>query len=91
LVSLDPCAYILQSEIGNIEIFPNPTTDLWNLSSDGYELDEIELFDCMGKRVFESILRSTHTAIPSQGLTPGVYFLKLHINGRELNRRLIKN
>jgi hypothetical protein len=89
-VSIDPCANLFQLESLGLEIFPNPTNDVWTIASEIYQVDKMELFDCTGKCLIASLPKTTQIILSSQQYTPGVYLLKLRVNGSELIERLIK-
>lgn len=69
------------SEIDNsisVKVFPNPVTDEYITVSAAQTIQKIELFNVIGQIVLTPTINknSTFTKIESEGLTPGVYFVK---------------
>ena len=73
------------SQSNNIKMYPNPATDLVNISISNYVGDlKVELFDINGRLVkTKSVDFSGNYALDLNGLNSGVYIVKL--SGSELN------
>jgi hypothetical protein len=74
----------------NISLYPNPTTDIWQLTVDNSLLgSKIEVFDDNGKTVYESEISNLKTAI-NFNASSGLYLLR--ISGDDVNvvRKLVK-
>ncbi len=66
----------------DFKVFPNPTeNNNFTYFECKYPIDKIELFDSSGKKIFESenIKNNKYTFL-NQGLTSGVYLVKIHSN-----------
>ncbi len=70
----------------NYKIYPNPTSGFLyiELESAANQIKKIHIFDLLGKQ--QKTLQSKHS-INVQGLTKGVYFIKIHL----LNRQIISS
>lgn len=67
----------------NVQVFPNPSENQWNIhSTDSEAIISYELFDLTGQLVGNQILTSptVEFSINSEILSPGSYFLKLYSN-----------
>ena len=73
------------SQSNNIKMYPNPATDLVNISITNYVGDlKVDLFDINGRLVkTKSVDFSGNYSLDLNGLTTGVYIVKL--SGSELN------
>lgn len=73
------------SQSNNIKMYPNPATDLVNISISNYVGDlKVDLFDINGRLVkTKSVDFSGNYSLDLNGLTTGVYIVKL--SGSELN------
>tara|TARA_R110002049_G_scaffold275213_1_gene453244 strand:- start:36174 stop:36644 length:471 start_codon:yes stop_codon:yes gene_type:complete len=70
----------------NITIYPNPTKQYINISTD-LELTKIELYDVLGKQIFQSKL--VDNPINLSTFEIGVYFLRLYKNDQSIVKRVI--
>lgn len=87
---------ILASET-NISIYPNPTSDLLSIEmeTDKTSRFDASLFDVLGRELYSSKNKSKTSAgkleIPEvKSLKPGVYFLKIYVDGNVITRQIVK-
>jgi Secretion system C-terminal sorting domain len=64
----------------NCNIYPNPTTDLFSVSSEAPIL-HLKVFDAMGCLVSESAGTGIETSVDLTGNMAGVYFVKAETAG----------
>ena len=69
----------------NISIFPNPTHEFINISS-ALQLDKVELFDLLGKRVMDT---SETSQLKVSHLPSGLYLVKIHAVDGTLTKKII--
>lgn len=67
----------IDDELSGIEVFPNPSNDLWNIKSSDHEITALQLYDMHG-----ILLRDTKSEVNIQNidcheLPTGIYFAKL--------------
>lgn len=94
LIVVDPtCTYVGMDEqlFSEIEIYPNPTSGLFQISNPGNLNLEIEITDLQSKRILNTTLDSTTKSINLESCTPGVYFVKLYNASSQMIYRIIKN
>ena len=73
---------------GDIKIFPNPATNVVNVSFDGMSVKEISVLDMSGRQVVAIPVSNTSTyAIPVGELTSGIYILRLNTSAGILVRK----
>lgn len=94
LIVVDPtCTYVGVDEqlFSEIEIYPNPTSGLFQISNPGNVTLEIEITDIQSKSILNTTLDSTTKSINLESCTPGVYFVKLYNASSQMIYRIIKN
>lgn len=69
------------------DIYPNPTTNILNISS-SKKVNSIEIFDLLGRKQYFS--KENPRQINISSLNKGMYILSINIGGRELRRKIIK-
>lgn len=69
----------------NFKVFPNPVTDVLNISSK-VKIDKIVLFDIVGKKVMES---STLKEVKVESLRSGIYILKVFSKGEYAEKKIV--
>jgi len=79
-----------ENSIKNLKIYPNPSTTDWTISHTDI-IDRIQLFDVTGKELQSFTPIATDFAIPSNGLSQGVYFLKISSGLDFAVQKIIKN
>ena len=73
-----------------IEVFPNPTNSSWIVKIPGAEPANLELYDATGRKV-RTVQKALFKAeMGSAALPPGIYLLKVFLNGQEASYKLIK-
>ena len=60
----------------DIDIFPNPTNDILNITS-SEQISEIEIVNVMGQVVYRKKVNGNKAVCDVNGLTAGVYFVRL--------------
>ncbi len=77
------------SSTSSIRLFPVPTQDQLNIDFGNEEIEQLNVFDVNGNRVFSTTTSSQQ--INTSNLSPGIYFLKLMTkNGDILSEKFIK-
>ncbi len=77
-----------------ISAYPNPATDYLQLKVENYESENLfyQLFDLNGKLLINKKVEDNETSIPMNGFIPGMYFLKITDNKKEIKTfKIIKN
>jgi len=77
--------------IEEFKLYPNPSNGLFSYSfSEPFSKMLIEVFDVTGRNVeTRNFNSSTDNTIDLQGLTKGIYLLRIHIDDKNLNRKVI--
>jgi len=77
--------------LSQITIYPNPTTGKVQITSDGLQIDDIEIFDIYSRKLlsFEPLV-SPETTIDIAHFSAGVYFVKIHTKSGEVVRKVVK-
>ncbi len=83
------------AEIGQIELFPNPTQDWTRLAitlSEASDLN-IQVLNAIGQPIFEQSDRQITKAsydLDLKQAAPGIYFVRINAEGRTTTRKLLK-
>lgn len=82
----DEAVSVKSNEIEGLQVYPNPATDVVNISSDANALKEVAIFDLTGKKVLET---ETMNSVNVSSLNAGVYMLQVEENGKKSSRKLV--
>jgi hypothetical protein len=78
------------SNILNLIIYPNPTTNIVNINADGL-IRNIDIYDLSGKLILnDSRLNSNHYAIDLIDLPKGSYIITIKVNDTVVTKKIIK-
>ena len=72
-----------------LNIYPNPTSNLLHIEASQTDISRVEIFDVQGKRVMQ-VSPANLSEIDVSQLTNGMYFLKLSTSNGELTRKFVK-
>ena len=84
-----PSLGVSETAMQKVSIYPNPSEISWNISS-SVLIEDIRIFDLVGKLVFHSNPRTNETAVDASALASGIYFAKITALGTIQTVRLIK-
>lgn len=73
----------------NLEVFPNPATDMVTVFTEGETIDHIELYDATGRRVMLDSANSDRYEIRRGDLESGMYVINLWIDGKRATSRIV--
>ena len=76
-----------------VSVFPNPTTDLLNITSKTANFTKMEVFTILGQRLMErpiNFLSSSTITIDISSLSSGIYLLKLSNSKSQKTYRIVK-
>lgn len=86
-ITVENCAGVIEEEISNIQLYPNPANDHFTLLLPKYEFEtKITLWSASGMIVREAVTTGTKYEMDTKGLPAGVYFVRVY--GSELNNTL---
>ncbi|TKS55767.1 T9SS type A sorting domain-containing protein [Mesohalobacter halotolerans] len=74
----------------DLTVYPNPTTDFWNISTNNQIISFVEVFDMNGKRVAVKQPQSLSSKIDSSGLGSGTYILKITTDKSSTTQKIVK-
>lgn len=78
------------NSISNLKIYPNPTSNIWNLSHTAI-IDTVELFDITGKKLKVLNSASNDCELDGSDLSQGVYFVKIKSGLDFAVQKIIRN
>ncbi len=75
----------------NIQIFPNPTSDILNIKMENLSSAQMTVFDIYGKNILEkTALNQNEIQLSTSNFSQGIYFLRIEMEGKELVKKFIK-
>jgi polyhydroxybutyrate depolymerase len=81
---------VLSQEI--VKVFPNPVNDILNIAIENEDIEQITLFDTMGKTIQNWQTPNTSVfSLSMKHLNTGVYFLQVETNNGVTVQKVIKN
>ena len=78
---------VSQSELENVNIYPNPTQDILNISN--AETANIKVFDILGRMILSKENISLNEQLNVSGLNAGAYFVKISKEGNVTTKKFI--
>ena len=72
-----------------LSLYPNPATDVLHLNYEAAKIEQIEVYDNMGRKL-GNYVEMDKTSINIGGLVPGVYTLRVKLDGIQTNHMFIK-
>ncbi|GEC79365.1 T9SS type A sorting domain-containing protein [Flavobacterium aquatile] len=79
--------------LNNIQIYPNPSTGIYNISAGNATIDEIVVYDVMGKIINSNKniqTNGSNSTIDLTSISSGIYFVKITANEQSTVKRIIK-
>lgn len=75
----------------NISIFPNPTSGELNINYDNNEtvINKIQIFDALGRKVFEKEINNKTYNTSLTGFTEGAYIIQINTDKSIINKKLL--
>jgi hypothetical protein len=74
----------------NVSAYPNPSSSVWNVKTTDLIIDSIQVYNVLGKVVYESTPNTIETEIDASSLSEGLYFAKVYTDLGSKTVRLIK-
>lgn len=78
-----------QSAGFNANIYPNPATGRFQVSSFKFKVQSMEVYNIMGEKVFQSSIVNHQLSIDISSQPSGVYFVKIKTEDKEFVRKII--
>ena len=86
-IIVNDCASINNTELKNITIYPNPTSNVINIKSESNKA-KISIYSLEGKKIYFNTI-NTSEQINVSNIETGSYILKIQINKNTYTKRLI--
>ena len=78
-----------EQEFYDIKMFPNPASDIMNITS-SETISEIEIVNALGQMVLRTEVNADKAVCDVEGLTNGIYVVRIQVLGAEIHRKFIK-
>lgn len=70
-----------------VSVYPNPANDYMQITSD--QIQRVEVYNMMGQLVFEQLYSDSHVVIPTSGMAPGTYAVKVTASNGTVTKQVI--
>ena len=77
--------------LSSLKVYPNPSNSIWNIESPSTVVEQVEVYDLLGKKVLSVTPNSQTVEIDASQLKSGLYLAKLTAEGATKTIRLVKN
>ncbi len=77
--------------IEGLKLFPNPTNNSWNISTQDQVIKAIEVYNILGRQVLAANPDAISTQVDATGLATGIYLARIKTDLGSETRKLIKN
>ncbi len=74
----------------DFNVYPNPTTDKWNIKTNGQDITSVRVFDMLGKNVMSVTPNSNSVTLDADALPSGLYFARLTSESGTKTVKLVK-
>ena len=88
LTETNPFSILTQSNNPNITIYPNPTTNILNISIKDYQkIDKLIIYNQIGQKVLDT--KSINKSVDLTDFSCGLYFVEFEINSKKNRKKLL--
>jgi len=88
IYSADLCTGVLNNTENNIEIFPNPASDIITIKSD-FEIVSLKVYNPTGQTLAEKVINNNIYKFDVSQLNPGIYFLQIEFEDEQILKKII--
>lgn len=78
---------ISQNNISGLKVYPNPAKNTLYVTSDSFEVKEVQLYDVLGKSVLNT--KTANNTVNISSLSKGVYVVKITEGGKTATRKIV--
>ena len=82
-------ASVEDNNFAGFKCYPNPTNEVLNLSAKG-NIEHVSIYSLLGQKVLETSPNQNNSTLNVTSLAPGIYVLKLAVNGQSATYKFIK-
>jgi hypothetical protein len=75
----------------NVNLYPNPVSDILHISLDGHEACEVKIYNALGQLTFQKNTIDQHTKLDLSHLQKGIYFVELRTDTGCFTKKMIKD
>lgn len=79
------------TELSNIQIFPNPTSDYWQISSYEEVVTSIQIMNIQGSLIHSIIGDQVNNKVDASSLPNGMYLVKINTATGSVTKKIAKN
>lgn len=76
-------------DVNQVSLYPNPTAGLFTVDTGSFTADAITVLDPLGRAIRTQVPVASRTVLSVEGLSDGVYYVKIRYNGHEATQKLM--
>ncbi|PRP65783.1 T9SS type A sorting domain-containing protein [Nonlabens agnitus] len=77
-------------DLSKIRVYPNPSSDVWNIVGNDVTIQSVDLYSTLGNKVSSQTVNGNSLSINNSALSNGIYFAKLNTSAGSTTIKLIK-
>ena len=77
-----------QNQISGLLVYPNPTKNILNITTDLNSTKNVEIYEMIGKKV---LVENTQSQLNVSSLVTGMYIVKITEDGKTSTKRIVIN
>ncbi|SRX76038.1 T9SS-dependent choice-of-anchor J family protein [Aequorivita antarctica] len=81
---------ITEENFGQFRYFPNPATNQLTLKANS-PIEKVQIYNLLGQNIMEIMENALQLEVNTSAMMPGLYFMKVTINGGQKTFRVIKD
>lgn len=74
----------------NLQIYPNPVSESLTISSEHSKIEQVQIYDLLGRKVLKEKLNSLNVSLNLKKLTSGIYIVEITAGGKMISRTVVK-
>lgn len=78
------------AQVSKLNVYPNPTDSQWSISTNNDVINEIEVFNMLGKRVIYLAPKALSAEVDASNLPSGIYITRIITEAGTISQKLIK-
>ena len=74
----------------DVNIYPNPTTGIFTISTEGGKIKEVKVFNLLGEEIYSTTIDNQQTTINLSSQAQGIYFVQVEIDKGIMRKKLVR-
>ena len=79
--------YVTENNLSSLKIFPNPSSGLFTIQSEGESIQSVWVYDVLGKQLVAQNIFGNHANFDLAEKSPGIYLIKIQFENKGIETR----